>query len=91
MPDSVILTSELMAFFKVKTTNYECKWITDMMVSFLPTLSTRMESVRCRRTSNLLHSYILLLLTDCAKVRLQQQTADDQLEPSLHTHTLRSE
>jgi hypothetical protein len=57
--DGAILTSELMAFFKAKTTNCECKRIKDMMIRFLLTLSTRMESVRCRRISNFIHSHIL--------------------------------
>ena len=54
--DCTLLASGLMAFSKAKTTNFECKWVKDMMVRFLPTLSIRTESVRCRRSSNFLHS-----------------------------------
>ena len=55
-----LLTSELTAFFKAKTTNFECKWVKDMMIRFLPALSIRTESVRWRRTSNFLHSLCLI-------------------------------
>ena len=41
MSDScVILTSDLMPFFKAKMINFECKWTEETMIRFLPTLST---------------------------------------------------
>lgn len=57
MSDCPILASEPMAFFKAKLINFECEWTKDMVIKFLPTLSTRMESVECRLTSNLSHSH----------------------------------